>query len=217
MSHCRDAGKYTPIFILALSLSGCLKDSAESNPGATEAGAVSVAITTPTSASTMDSTDATVKLAGTASSDFGIARVSWTNSRGGQGNANGAENWQTSDIVLELGENTITVTAEDSAGSTKSHSIVINRESKQPGSLTLSWNAPTQRTDGTPLENLAGFKIYYGRMSEIYDYVIEIDHPGLSSYTVEELVPGEWYFTLAAFDADGIESDRSNEVPHHID
>jgi hypothetical protein len=30
------------------------------------------------------------------------------------------------------------------------------------GQATLSWTAPDENTDGTPLINLAGYRIYYG-------------------------------------------------------
>jgi len=157
-----------------------------------------------------------VRLAGNAGSDMGIFKVSWVNDRGGEGVANGTDSWQTASIDLELGENKITVTAEDTAGATTSRSIVVNRESGQTGSVALSWTAPTVRTDGSPLTNLAGYKIFYGRMSGIYDYQIDISNPGILTYVVENLVSGDWYFALAAYDSQGLESDRSNEVLRQI-
>ncbi len=33
------------------------------------------------------------------------------------------------------------------------------------GTITLAWDAPTTNTDGTPLTDLAGYKIYYGPTS----------------------------------------------------
>jgi len=164
----------------------------------------------------MDTTDASVALAGTAASDQGIVLVGWENERGGEGTASGTSSWQTSGIALELGENVITVTAEDGLGATRTRRITVNRESGETGSATLSWAAPTTRTDGTPLDDLAGYTILYGRMPGVYDYTIDIDNPGVLSYVVENLVSGEWYFSLVAVDANGVESDRSNEVTRSI-
>ena len=76
--------------------------------------------------------------------------------------------------------------------------------------------APTARTDGSPLTNLAGYIVFYGRMSGIYDYQIDISNPGILTYVVENLVSGDWYFALTAYDSQGIESDRSNEVLREI-
>jgi hypothetical protein len=164
----------------------------------------------------MDTSDPAVSLAGNAGSDLGVFKVSWANDRGGEGVADGTDSWQTASIALELGENKITVTAENTAGATTSRSIVVNRESGQTGSTALSWTAPTARTDGSPLTNLAGYKVFYGRMSGIYDYQIDISNPGILTYVVENLVSGDWYFALAAYDSQGLESDRSNEVLRKI-
>ena len=45
---------------------------------------------------------------------------------------------------------------------------------------------------------------------------IAISNPGVSSYVVENLVPGDWYFALVALDAEGLESEYSNEVDQNI-
>jgi hypothetical protein len=164
----------------------------------------------------MDTTDRTISLAGTAASDLGIAEVSWRNDRGGQGTASGTSNWQASSVALQLGQNAITVTAEDGGGNTQSRNITVNRESGETGSATLSWIAPTTREDGSALTNLAGYKIYYGRMSGTYDYTVEISNPGVQTYVVEELVSGDWYFVLSAYDSSDVESNPSNEVSRTI-
>ena len=210
MINIKSVMQHATSLLLALSLGACLSDSASDET------AVSLTITSPTSASTMGTSDTAVRLAGTASSDAGIFQVAWANDRGGEGIASGTDSWETARIALEFGGNKITVIAEDNAGATTSRSIVVNRESGQPGSATLSWAAPTTRTDGTPLTNLTGYKIYYGRMSGIYDYQIDINNPGVLSYVVENLVSGGWYFALTAYDSDGIESDRSNEVLRQV-
>ncbi|MEX2123313.1 MAG: fibronectin type III domain-containing protein [Woeseia sp.] len=210
MTNHRSVARHALILTLAMTLTSCLSDSDES---ATD---VSLAITSPISTSEMDTTDPTVSLAGTASSDAGIYEVSWSNDRGGEGVADGTDSWQTNGVALVLGENKITVTAEDVAGETTSQSLIIHRESGENGSVTLAWNAPTARIDGSPLTNLAGYKIYYGRMSGVYDYEVEIDNPGVSNYVVEDLVSGDWYFALAAYDANGLESEHSNEVAQNI-
>lgn len=205
---------YALVAILALALSACQSGSASGTvarvgiPGAS----ISVAITSPTSAAYLETPDETVTLAGTAASDSAIVSVSWVSDRGWQGEASGTESWQTGSIPLELGDNAITVVAEDSSGASASRTIDIRRESGGTGSVTLSWAPPTTRTDGSPLTNLAGFKIYYGRMSGIYDYQTTIRNPGILTYVVDGLVPGDWYFALAAYDSQGLLSDRSNEV-----
>ena len=213
MMSFRSVAQQVLTLTLALSVSACLMDSAIDG---SENAAISLTITSPSGASVMDTSDPAVSLAGNAGSDLGVFKVSWANDRGGEGVADGTDSWQTASIALELGENKITVTAENTAGATTSRSIVVNRESGQTGSAALSWTAPTARTDGSPLTNLAGYKIYYGRMSGIYDYRIDISNPGVLTYLVENLVSGNWYFALAAYDSEGFESDRSNEAIRKI-
>lgn len=211
--HYRSVAQYAITLLLALSLSACFLDSPVDKSANA---AVSLTITSPSGAATMDTTDTVVSLAGHASSDMGIFRVSWANDRGGAGIANGTDSWQVANIDLALGANNITVTAEDTGGAATSKSVLVNRESGVPGSATLTWAAPTAHTDGTPLTDLAGFKIYYGRMSGTYDYQIGLSNPGITTYVIDNLVSGEWYFALAAYDSKGIESDRSNEVLRQI-
>jgi len=217
----KSSARHALTLLAALSVGACLTDSAKDGSDSAidepvNLVAVSLTITSPTSASTMDTADTAVSLAGTASSDLGIFQIAWANDRGGEGVANGTDSWQTASINLELGENKITVTAEDTAGTTTSRSIVVNRQSGQTGLATLSWVAPAARTDGSPLTNLAGYKIFYGRMSGIYDYQIDINNPGILTFIVENLVSGDWYFALTAYDSDGLESDHSNEVLRQI-
>lgn len=78
------------------------------------------------------------------------------------------------------------------------------------GSATLSWLPPTQREDGSALVDLAGFKVYWGPDVGDYPNSVILHNPGLSSYVVEPLTAGTWYFVTTAFDSRGTESDHSN-------
>lgn len=80
------------------------------------------------------------------------------------------------------------------------------------GSATLSWTPPTQNLDGSPLTDLAGYKIYYGNKPGNYDSSIHVDNPGLTIYVVEYLTPNTYYFVLTAINSSGVESRFSNEV-----
>ena len=222
MDHHR-VGRITLLTALALFVGACsgsgsgpvdtpLDQSAdvEDDGGVTEP--VTVAISTPAAGETMETPDESVSLGGTAESTSGIVSVSWKSDKGVEGDATGNETWETSPIPLEIGENKITVIAEDSTGATATDTVVITREAATTASVTWSWEAPTEREDGTPLTDLSGYKILYGRMSETYDYEIEIENPGIVSYVVEDLASGTWYFVARAYDSSGLESEFSNEV-----
>jgi hypothetical protein len=82
-----------------------------------------------------------------------------------------------------------------------------------PGSVTLTWQPPTQNADGSTLLDLSGYTIYVGTRSSTYDYrEIRLDNPGLSAYVVEGLTPGTYYFAATAFNSSGIESSFSSEI-----
>ena len=67
------------------------------------------------------------------------------------------------------------------------------------------------RADGTPLTDIAGYKIYYGLTSQTYDFIKTVSNQ--TTYAISGLEPGRtYYFTVTAYDASGNESGFSNEV-----
>lgn len=84
------------------------------------------------------------------------------------------------------------------------------------GTATLSWTPPTERVDGSPIGELAGYRVLYGRGSGKYDRAAEIDNPGVTRFVVENLGPGNWFFAVTVKTADGLESAPSAEVRKRI-
>lgn len=80
------------------------------------------------------------------------------------------------------------------------------------GSTTLEWQAPTENTDGTPLTDLSGYRIYYGTDSNQLSNVIELENPGLTTYVVDQLSASVWYFSMTALNSRGLESDPSAQL-----
>lgn len=80
------------------------------------------------------------------------------------------------------------------------------------GTVTLSWQPPTENTDGTPITTLAGYNIYYGTAPQTYTSTIKVSNPGLATYVVQSLPAGKYYFAVSAYDSSGAESDYSQEV-----
>ena len=78
------------------------------------------------------------------------------------------------------------------------------------GSVTLTWTPPTRNSDGSVLEDLVGYRIYYGSSRGNYPNQIRIDGSGLTSYVVENLSPGTYYFVTTSINSREIESDYSN-------
>lgn len=80
------------------------------------------------------------------------------------------------------------------------------------GSALVSWNPPTERTDGSPLADLTGYEINYGTDAGALDHTLRVSNPGLSNCLIEGLGAGTWYFNAVAYDSAGNRSAPSNTV-----
>ena len=89
-------------------------------------------------------------------------------------------------------------------------SIVVAQVSS--GSVTLSWQPPTQRADGSPLINLAGYRVRYGTTPGSYPNTRQIANAGVTTLVIENLPAGTYYFVITAYDTSGIESEYSAVV-----
>jgi hypothetical protein len=81
--------------------------------------------------------------------------------------------------------------------------------------VPLRWSAPAFNADGTPLKDLAGYKIYYGNASRRYDGSIDVGNVTIT--VVSNLTDGlTYYFSITAYDTSGNESGYSNEVSRFV-
>ena len=55
------------------------------------------------------------------------------------------------------------------------------------------------------LDDLAGYRISYGRDAEVLDHSIFINDPAQTSYEFSTLDSGVWYFAVIAVNASGLE------------
>jgi hypothetical protein len=104
----------------------------------------------------------------------------------------------------------IVITASDGSAYASLPAFSLAVVQVATGSATVSWLPPTQRTDGSALTNLAGYRIRYGTNAAALTQTIGLDNPGLTSYMIEGLTPATWYFSVSAVDAEGVESTDSN-------
>ena len=103
------------------------------------------------------------------------------------------------EIVVENGDSAAKLDLFDITVTTRGNGVAV-----------VSWTRPTTNADGTPLQDLSGFKIYYGDLPNQYSRVIDIPNPSLTSFAVEGLPPGTYYFVTTAYDIQGMESEYSN-------
>jgi Putative Ig domain len=104
----------------------------------------------------------------------------------------------------------ITITVSDGSANAALAAFSITVADVATGAATLSWTPPTQNSDGSTLSNLAGYRIIYGRSADALDRSISVTNPSVSSYVVENLSAGTWYFAVSAVNAEGVASDATN-------
>jgi hypothetical protein len=78
------------------------------------------------------------------------------------------------------------------------------------GAATLTWQPPATNVDGSPLTDLAAFKVYWGTTPGAYPYFVQVTNVAAPTHTVSGLGPGTWYFVVTALNASGGESAYSN-------
>jgi hypothetical protein len=77
-------------------------------------------------------------------------------------------------------------------------------------SAVLNWTAPSANTDGSALNDLAGFRVVYGTSSTTLDRTQLVNDVTARTTTVSSLTPGTWYFAVRALNSRSLESDNSN-------
>lgn len=140
---------------------------------------------------------------------------------GGSAGAGGAADSNPSAVAPDPGSNMSSVQPNSSNPfaapltdpASSSSSTAIAAQASAHSTITLTWNPPTENTDGSALTDLAGYTIYYGTASRSYTHSIQLTNPGLATYVVEGLTSGTtYYFAIAATTNTGLMSALSSEV-----
>ena len=90
-----------------------------------------------------------------------------------------------------------------------------------PLAATLSWDAPTTYTDGSPLLDLKEYRVYFstspdGPYSAGQYYSVSAPATSVKVKDVISLGTGTYYFVVTAVDSTGWESIPSNEVGRYL-
>lgn len=112
--------------------------------------------------------------------------------------------------------NGIVISVTDGVASRSLTAFNITVQSAATGSAALSWQPPTLNVDGSPLTNLAGYRVYWGTSPGSYPSSVTLNNPGITTYVVNNLISGTYYFVVTAFNAIGAESQLSNAVSKTI-
>ena len=114
----------------------------------------------------------------------------------------------------------IVITASDGTTSAAlpAFSITVAAAPTPPtqGTATLHWSPPTQNTNGTAVTTLTGYVISYGLAANALAQTVTIGNPATTSYTINNLGSGTWYFAVSATASDGTSSALSQVVSKTI-
>jgi len=84
------------------------------------------------------------------------------------------------------------------------------------GSISLTWAAPSTNADGSPVSDLAGYRVYYGTAQGLYTDNVTINNPATLSTTISNLPASTYYVVVRAFNRVNAESQASVEVSKTI-
>lgn len=102
-----------------------------------------------------------------------------------------------------------TVTTTDENGTQITNTSATTQSPAQTGTAVLYWQPPSTNTDGSPLVDLQGYKVYAGNTSSDLRYVTSVSATA-TSYTMNNLGAGAHYFAVSAYNQAGAESTFSN-------
>lgn len=94
---------------------------------------------------------------------------------------------------------------------------VIPAADRGTGTARLSWTPPTQNADGTPLRDLSGYVVRYGRSPSALNRREMVGDPRATEFVVEGLGAGKWYFAVSAVTKSGAESAAGKVVSKTIE
>jgi hypothetical protein len=89
--------------------------------------------------------------------------------------------------------------------------VYLNPSTACAYDATVRWDAPLKNANGTPLTDLAGYNVYYGKQHQDYESKIRVGN--VKEYTITNLAKDvNYYCAVTAYDDAGNESLYSDEV-----
>lgn len=82
-------------------------------------------------------------------------------------------------------------------------------------SVSLEWDPPTTDAMGRPLEDLAGYRLYF-RLADQAEFEPPVEVGTATEATLDGLTAGDYVFAVTALDVLGNESDLSVPLPVEV-
>ncbi len=145
----------------------------------------------------------------------GYTTLTWSSTNASSCSASGAwsgsKSASGSETVGPLSvDSQFSLTCTGTGGDTTDSTTVTITQSNR--SVNISWTPPTTRSDGSTLDDLDGFTVYYGTTSGNYTQNVTVNDENATSHVITNLTPGTYYFAVTAYDSSNNESAFSTEV-----
>lgn len=124
--------------------------------------------------------------------------------------------------LFAVGQTVVSCQSTDGSGNQAVGSFTVTLSYTQPaepvvsgsGSVQVSWTAPTTRANGEPLPSaeLGGYELYMLSEQSGNDQYIVIADPTQTSYQINDLAPDTYFFSISAYDLDGLFSEPSDII-----
>jgi hypothetical protein len=111
----------------------------------------------------------------------------------------------------------IVISVSDEVSTTDLNAFNITVNAASVGSAELTWDPPELNTDGSDLQDLAGYVIYYGQSANQMNNQIPLDDANAIRFTVENLSPATYFFGISARNNAGALSEMSNTANKIVD
>ena len=104
----------------------------------------------------------------------------------------------------------VTISAKDAVSSASIGPFTIVVTPPANGTAALSWTAPSDNANGSPITGLAGYNIYYGTDPSNMTKSIDVSGASTTTYVVTGLSAGTYYFAVSAYNSEGADGPLSN-------
>lgn len=108
----------------------------------------------------------------------------------------------------EMTHNNIEITVSDGEHQTSLDQFQIDVQASPKYSVEISWETPSENTDGSSLSNISKYKVSYGKSINQQDQITYFD-ASQSNGIINDLEPGEYYFSMSTITENSLVSDAS--------
>jgi Fibronectin type III domain len=116
----------------------------------------------------------------------------------------------TPSVLDEGSSGHIVITASNATSTASLTPFTIRVTPPASATAKLSWTAPTENTDGTPITDLAGYHILYGTSPSELTNTITVASANATTFEISGLAEGTYYFAVVAYNSAGLDGDQSS-------